>query len=166
MSNENKPLIAVVMGSVSDKDAVAPVFKTLEDFGISYTKHVYSAHRAPDLVAEFAKAAESKGYKAIIGCAGMAAALPGAIKAYTTVPVVGLPISGANDPAPMAPLLAMTQMPPGEPVLTVAINGAANAALGAIEIVATSDESVRQQLRAYKQKMLDGIIKANGELNK
>ena len=137
--------IAVIMGSDSDLPVVKKATDTLEAFGVPYEVHVFSAHRTPVEAAEFTKAARKNGFGAIIAAAGMAAHLAGAIAANTTLPVVGIPVVSGNLGG-MDALLSTVQMPTGIPVATVAINGAANAALLCIEMLAINDDELAAKL--------------------
>jgi 5-(carboxyamino)imidazole ribonucleotide mutase len=145
------PLVAVVMGSKSDYETLAPAVEILREFGVPHEAKVVSAHRTPDLLFDFAEKAESRGLRVIIAGAGGAAHLPGMMAAKTLVPVLGVPI-----PATMLQgvdsLLSIVQMPKGVPVGTLAIGkpGAANAGLLAIEILATTDADLRDRLRAWR----------------
>jgi len=148
---KTRPLVAVVMGSKSDYETLAPAVEILHEFGVPCEAKVVSAHRTPDLLYDFAEKAESRGLRVIIAGAGGAAHLPGMMAAKTLVPVLGVPI-----PATMLQgvdsLLSIVQMPKGVPVGTLAIGkpGAANAALLAIEILATTDAALRDKLRAWR----------------
>ena len=144
--------VAVLMGSPSDKDRMAPAADVLERFGVEADVQVMSAHRTPGKVAEFVKAARNRGYAAIICGAGMAAHLAGAAAAHTTLPVIGVPLSGSALNGVDA-LYATVQMPRGMPVATVAIDGAANAALLAVQILAVTDEKLAEQLAAYREEL-------------
>ena len=137
--------IAVIMGSDSDLPVVKKATDMLEAFGVPYEVHVFSAHRTPVESAEFTKAARKNGFGAIIAAAGMAAHLAGAIAANTTLPVVGIPVISGNLGG-MDALLSTVQMPTGIPVATVAINGAANAALLCIEMLAINDDELAAKL--------------------
>lgn len=141
--------VAVLMGSASDKEKMAPAAKLLEELGIEAAEEVLSAHRTPEAVAEFASRAKQMGFGAIICGAGMAAHLAGAVAARTTLPVIGVPLSGSALSG-LDALLATVQMPRGFPVATVAIDGAANAALLAAEILAVSDAGVAERLTSYR----------------
>ena len=146
------PLVAVVMGSKSDYETLAPAVEILREFQVPYLARVVSAHRTPDLLFEFAAQAEQRGLRVIIAGAGGAAHLPGMLAAKTLVPVLGVPI-----PATMLQgvdsLLSIVQMPKGVPVGTLAIGkpGAANAALLAIEILATTDAALREKMRVWRE---------------
>ena len=137
--------VAVLMGSPNDQSKMAPATATLEEFGIEADERVMSAHRTPAVVAEFAGSARGNGYAAIICGAGMAAHLAGAVAANTTLPVVGVPLSGGALNGVDA-LYATVQMPRGIPVATVAIDGAMNAALLVVEMLAITDEGLAKQL--------------------
>ncbi len=144
------PLVGVIMGSSSDEETMRPCIETLEKFDIPYEMIIASAHRAPMKVAKWAGEAASRGMKVIIGAAGKAAALPGVVASHTTLPVIGVPIK-TSDLGGLDSLLSIVQMPKGVPVATVAINGAMNAALLAIQIIATSDEGVAARFAEFKE---------------
>jgi 5-(carboxyamino)imidazole ribonucleotide mutase len=141
--------VAVLMGSPNDKPKMAPALETLAEFGITAEEHVLSAHRTPAAVAAFASGARAAGFGAIICGAGMAAHLAGAVAAQTTLPVIGVPLSGGALNGVDA-LYATVQMPRGIPVATVAVDGSLNAALLAVEIFAVSDEDLAARLDAYR----------------
>ena len=136
------------MGSDSDLPIVQKTVDVLKEFGVPFEAHVYSAHRTPYEAGEFAQNAKKNGFGVIIGVAGMAAHLAGALAARTTLPVIGIPAKSNNDG--MDALLSTVQMPSGVPVATVAINGGANAGLLAIQILAVSDEKLSEKLQAKK----------------
>lgn len=142
--------VAVLMGSASDADRMAPATEVLERFGIEADVRVLSAHRAPDAVAEFARGARQAGFAAVICGAGMAAHLAGACAAHTTLPVVGVPLSGGSL-AGLDALYATVQMPRGVPVATVAIDGALNAALLVVQMLAISDDRLATALEADRR---------------
>ncbi len=144
--------VAVLMGSVKDEDKVQPAVEMLARFGVEHDVHVMSAHRTPDAVADFSRSARGDGYGAIIAAAGKAAHLAGAVAAHTTLPVIGLPIA-AGGLGGMDALLSTVQMPTGIPVATVAVDGAANAALLAIQILALGDPRLQKQLAAHRDEM-------------
>ena len=156
--------VAIVMGSDSDFPIVEKGYNTLRDFGIEVTVRVISAHRTPDEAIGFAKNAEKNGYELIIGAAGKAAHLPGILAGCTPLPVIGLPIK-ASELDGMDALLSMVQMPPGVPVATVAINGADNAALLAIQILSVKYPELREKFKEYKQQMADKVFEKNKKLN-
>ena len=137
--------VAVIMGSDSDLPVVEKAVNTLKEYGVPCEVHVFSAHRTPDEAADFAMNARKNGFGAIIAAAGMAAHLAGALAARTTLPVVGIPVKSTNLDG-MDALLSTVQMPSGIPVATVAINGAANAALLCIQMLAITDEELAAKL--------------------
>ena len=141
--------VAVLMGSASDRPKMAPALETLAEFGVEGEEHVLSAHRTPVKVAEFARGAREAGFGALICGAGMAAHLAGAVAANTTLPVIGVPLSGSALNGVDA-LYATVQMPRGIPVATVAVDNATNAALLAVEILAVSDPSLAARLAGYR----------------
>lgn len=145
--------VAILMGSPNDRDKMAPAVKTLEEFGLEPDERVLSAHRTPDAVVEMARGARDNGYVAFICGAGMAAHLAGAVAANTTLPVVGVPLSGGALNGVDA-LYATVQMPKGIPVATVAIDGAQNAALLVVEMLAISDEGLAKRLADYRAQWL------------
>jgi 5-(carboxyamino)imidazole ribonucleotide mutase len=136
--------------------------KVFDEFEIPFEMHALSAHRTPAEVEDFAKNAKQRGIEVIIAAAGMAAHLPGVIASMTTLPVIGVPINSTLDG--MDALLAIVQMPPGIPVATVGINGSMNAALLAIQILATKDAGLQLKLAEYKETLKEKIVKANTEL--
>jgi 5-(carboxyamino)imidazole ribonucleotide mutase len=127
-------LVAIIMGSESDREVMEAAARELDERKISYETQVMSAHRDPDMVAQFAKQAQARGFKVIIAGAGKAAALPGVIASHTNLPVIGVPIK-TSDLGGLDSLLSIVQMPPGVPVACVAINGARNAAILAARIL-------------------------------
>jgi 5-(carboxyamino)imidazole ribonucleotide mutase len=127
-------LVAIVMGSESDREVMEAAARELDEQKISYEMHVMSAHRDPDMVAQFAKQAQARGFRVVIAGAGKAAALPGVIASHTNLPVIGVPIK-TSDLGGLDSLLSIVQMPPGVPVACVAINGARNAAILAAKIL-------------------------------
>lgn len=144
--------IAVLMGSASDKAKMAPAAETLARYGIEADVRVMSAHRTPAVVAELASTAREQGYAAFICGAGMAAHLAGAVAAHTTLPVIGVPLSGGALNGVDA-LYATVQMPKGIPVATVAVDGAMNAALLAVQILAVDDDVLAKQLAEHRAEM-------------
>lgn len=142
--------IAIIMGSDSDLPIVEKAMKMLDQFEVPYEAHVYSAHRTPEQAREFAVNAKANGFGAIIAAAGMAAHLAGAFAANTTLPVVGIPVSSGSLNGVDA-LYSTVQMPTGIPVATVAVNGAANAALLCVEMLAISDDVLAEKLEAYRK---------------
>lgn len=157
--------VAVIMGSISDYDIVAKAVDILEMFSVPYQARVLSAHRTPNQAAEFASKAEQNGFSVIIAAAGKAAHLAGVLAAHTTVPVIGIPIqSSALDG--LDALLSTVQMPPGVPVATVGINGAENAALLAVQILALNDGLLKEKLKDYRLKMEKSVEQKDIELQK
>lgn len=153
--NEQKK-VAVVMGSDSDFPTVSAAVKKLKSFGIPVETRVISAHRTPREAAEFASSAEKNGFGVIIAAAGMAAHLAGVLAAYTTLPVIGIPMKSAAFGG-LDALLATVQMPSGIPVATVAVNGAENAAVLAAEILALSDAALAAKLKDMKKQMEEKV---------
>lgn len=147
--------VAVLMGSASDREKMQPAADTLEKFGLEADVRVLSAHRTPAAVAELASTARENGYAAFICGAGMAAHLAGAVAANTTLPVVGVPLSGGALDGVDA-LYATVQMPRGVPVATVAVNGSLNAALLVVQMLAITDASLAEKLDAHKQELAGG----------
>ncbi len=147
------------MGSVSDWEVMSDAADTLEEFGVAYEKRVVSAHRTPDLMAEYAKTARSRGVEVIIAGAGGAAHLPGMVASMTTLPVVGVPVK-SKALSGLDSLLSIVQMPAGVPVATVAINGARNAALIAISILALHDDMLASALEDFRRKQTETVLKA------
>ncbi|MDE5570430.1 MAG: 5-(carboxyamino)imidazole ribonucleotide mutase [Ruminococcus sp.] len=147
---------AVIMGSDSDFPVVKSALTELKKYGVEFECHVMSAHRTPAEAAEFAANAKDNGFGVIICAAGMAAHLAGVIAGHTTLPVIGIPMKSAALEG-MDALLATVMMPPGVPVATVGINGAKNAAVLAVQILALSDDSLAEKLVAEKQKMADSV---------
>ncbi|WP_278960772.1 5-(carboxyamino)imidazole ribonucleotide mutase [Bacteroides pyogenes] len=157
------PIVSIIMGSTSDLPVIEKAAQLLNDMRVPFEMNALSAHRTPEAVEEFAKNARSRGVRVIIAAAGMAAALPGVIAANTTLPVIGVPVKGAVLNGVDA-LYSIVQMPPGIPVATVAINGAMNAAILAVQILALSDSSLAEAFTAYKEGLKKKIVKANEEL--
>ncbi len=155
-----KPLIGIIMGSDSDLSIMQEAAKVCEEFGVAYELTVCSAHRSPERAHEYATTAIKLGLKVVIASAGGAAHLAGAMAANTTLPVIGVPIKweagGLNG---VDALYSTVQMPPGIPVATVGINGARNAGLLAIQILATSDVAISRKLVAFKKSLADGVTK-------
>ncbi|MCQ2197287.1 MAG: 5-(carboxyamino)imidazole ribonucleotide mutase [Bacteroidaceae bacterium] len=157
-----KAIVSIIMGSTSDLPVMEKAAKFLDDMQVPFEMNALSAHRTPNEVEEFAREAEGRGLKVIIAGAGMAAALPGVIAASTTLPVIGVPIKGMLDG--LDAMLSIIQMPPGIPVATVGVNGAMNAAILAVEMLALSDKELAARLATYKQGLGQKIVKANADL--
>jgi 5-(carboxyamino)imidazole ribonucleotide mutase len=149
--------VAVIMGSDSDLPIVKKAITELKNYGVPYECHVMSAHRTPALASEFAANAKANGFGVIICAAGMAAHLAGVVAGHTTLPVIGIPCKSAALDG-MDALLATVMMPSGIPVATVAIDGAKNAAILAVQMLALSDDDLAAKLEAEKQKMIDGVM--------
>ena len=144
--------VAILMGSPNDREKLQPAMEMLDTFGVEHEAHVMSAHRTPDKVATFVKEARGNGYGVLICAAGLAAHLAGAAAANTTLPVIGVPLAGGALNG-VDSLYSTVQMPTGIPVATVAINGAANAAILAVEILAVSDDSLVERLAEYREEL-------------
>ncbi|MDR1756814.1 MAG: 5-(carboxyamino)imidazole ribonucleotide mutase [Culturomica sp.] len=157
------PRVSIIMGSTSDLPVMEKAAQVLNDFAVPFEINALSAHRTPAEVEHFARNAQGRGIEVIIAAAGMAAHLPGVIAAMTPLPVIGVPIKASLEG--MDALLAITQMPPGIPVATVAINGAMNAGILAAQILATGDAGLRQKVAAYKESLKEKIVEANKELS-
>lgn len=155
--------IGIVMGSDSDLPVVSKAMDTLTEYGVPFEVHVYSAHRTPVEAKEFSAGARKNGFGAIIAAAGMAAHLAGAIAANTTLPVIGIPVQSKNLGG-MEALLSTVQMPSGIPVATVAIDGATNAALLAIQILAVEDSELAEKLDAARAAGAAKVLAKNADI--
>src|SRR5680860_277376 len=155
--------VSIIMGSTSDLNVMEKAARLLDEFEVPFEMNALSAHRTPAEVEVFAKGAKDRGIKVIIAGAGMAAHLPGVIAAMTPLPVIGVPINASL--SGFDSILAILQMPPGIPVATVAVDGAMNAAILAVQIMAAGDESLMQKLIEYKESLKQKIVKANEELS-
>ena len=156
------PVVSIIMGSTSDLPVMKKAADLLNEFCIPFEINALSAHRTPKEVEEFATNAKGRGIKVIIAAAGMAAHLGGVIAAMTPLPVIGVPIKSSLEG--LDALYAMVQMPPGIPVATVAINGAMNAAILAVQILSLSDDNLADKFFEYKQNLAGKIVEANKEL--
>ena len=156
------PLVSIIMGSTSGLPVMEKACQLLNDMQVPFEVNAFSAHRTPAEVEQFARQAQQRGLRVIIAAAGMAAALPGVIAANTTLPVIGVPIKGMLDG--LDAMLSIIQMPPGIPVATVGVNGALNAALLAVQMLALSDAAIAQRLSDYKSGLKSKIVKANEQL--
>lgn len=159
------PIVSIIMGSTSDLPVMEKACQFFEEMEIPFEVNALSAHRTPAEVSTFARGAAARGIKVIIAGAGMAAALPGVIAAETPLPVIGVPIKGSCLEG-LDATLAILQMPPGIPVATVAIGGAQNAAILAMQMLALGDEAMMEKLVHYKDGLKKKIVKANEELAK
>lgn len=157
--------VAIVLGSDSDLPTMKKAFGILDEFGVSYDVALASAHRTPKKLEEFVAAEEEKGAACYIAGAGMAAALPGVVASLTMKPVIGVPLSGAKLDG-MDALLSIVQMPSGMPVATVAIDGAKNGALLAVQIGAVFDEALAAKYKAYREDMAKQIYEKDAKLQK
>lgn len=157
--------IGIIMGSDSDLPVVEKAMTTLDEFGVPYEVHVLSAHRTPAEAKEFSSNTRKNGFGAIIAAAGKAAHLAGAIAANTTLPVIGIPVKSSTLDG-LDALLSTVQMPAGIPVATVAIDGAANAALLAVQILSVSDDEVAAKLDAQRRSASENVLKKNADIEK
>lgn len=157
-----KPIVSIIMGSTSDLPVMEKAAKFLDEMEVPFEINALSAHRTPEEVEIFAKSAAENGIKVIIAAAGMAAHLPGVIASMTSIPVIGVPIKASLEG--IDALLSIVQMPPGIPVATVGINGSLNAAILALQMIATGDEALQNKLVEYKISLKNKIKKANEEL--
>lgn len=156
------PIVSIIMGSTSDLPVMKKAADLLNEFQIPFEMHALSAHRTPKEVEEFATGAAGRGIKVIIAGAGMAAHLAGVVAAMTPLPVIGVPLTGSLEG--LDAMLAMIQMPPGIPVATVALNGAMNAGILAVQILSVGDAALAEKFVVYKKNLAQKIVKANAEL--
>lgn len=163
--SSDKPKAAVIMGSDSDLPVVRKTIEVLKAFEIDFEVNVISAHRTPDRAADYAKNAEEKGFEVIIAAAGKAAHLPGVLAAFTTLPVIGVPIKSSTLDG-LDSLLSIVQMPSGIPVATVAVDGAENAGLLAVQILSVKYGYLRDKLKAYKESMKEAVIEKDKSVRK
>ena len=159
----NTVQVGIIMGSDSDLSIMKEASKILNEFGIKNEMKIISAHRSPNVLAEYASTAIDRGLKVIIAGAGAAAHLPGVTAAFTTIPIIGVPIKSKSLDG-LDSLLSIVQMPSGVPVATVAINGAKNAGILAAQIIGVSDKSIQQKLVEYKLKLAEESIKKNEKI--
>ncbi len=163
--SSDKPKAAVIMGSDSDLPVVRKAIDILKAFEVDFEVNVMSAHRTPDRAAEYARNAEKNGFEVIIAAAGKAAHLPGVLAAFTTLPVIGIPIKSSTLDG-LDSLLSIVQMPSGIPVATVAVDGAENAGLLAVQILSVKYGFLRDKLKAYKEKMEQDVIKKDEKIKR
>lgn len=156
--------VGIIMGSDSDMPVVEKAFSVLDELGVPYEVHIYSAHRTPDAAAKFATDARENGFGAIIAAAGKAAHLAGALAARTTLPVIGIPVKSSTLDG-LDALLSTVQMPAGMPVATVAIDGAANAALLAAQIIAVEDKELPKALDAMRRAGEEKVLAKDAEIS-
>lgn len=156
------PKVSIIMGSTSDLNVMEKAAKLFDEMEIPFEINALSAHRTPEEVEAFAKGARDRGIKVIIAGAGMAAHLPGVIAAMTPLPVIGVPINA--NLSGFDSIMSIVQMPPGIPVATVAVNGAMNAAILAVQMMATGDEELMKKMETFKENLKQKIVKANKDL--
>jgi 5-(carboxyamino)imidazole ribonucleotide mutase len=159
-----KPKIAIIMGSKSDLPIMQSAVDIIQEFGVAYDINIVSAHRTPERMRNFAIEAKANGIHVIIAGAGGAAHLPGMVAAYTTLPVIGVPVKSSNSIDGWDSVLSILQMPNGVPVATVALNGAKNAGILAVQILATNDDILAKKLADYKTKMEQEVLKMAEEI--
>lgn len=157
-----EPVVSIIMGSTSDLPVMEKSAEILNTFGIPFEMNALSAHRTPEEVEKFAKAAEGRGIKVIIAAAGMAAHLPGVIASMTPIPVIGVPIKASLEG--LDSIFSILQMPPGIPVATVGVNAAQNAGILAAQIIATGDKKIMAEVVKYKESLKKKMVLANEEL--
>jgi 5-(carboxyamino)imidazole ribonucleotide mutase len=162
----SKGKIAIIMGSQSDLKVMSEAAKILEELEVNYELTIVSAHRTPDRMMDFAQSAREKGFHVIIAGAGGAAHLPGMVAAYTTLPVIGVPVKSSNSIDGWDSVLSILQMPGGVPVATVALDGAKNAGILAAQIVSNFDNNAAKNLEKYKKEMKEKVLKSADEVEK
>lgn len=161
---QNTPLVGIIMGSKSDLPVMQDAAAILKEFGVAFELTVVSAHRSPERMFTYAKAAEGRGLKVIIAGAGGAAHLPGMVASITTLPVIGVPVKSSNSIDGWDSILSILQMPNGIPVATVALNAAKNAGLLATQILATADSSLMAKMQAYKDDLRNKVEESAASL--
>ncbi|MEP6713729.1 MAG: 5-(carboxyamino)imidazole ribonucleotide mutase [Ferruginibacter sp.] len=152
------PLVGIIMGSESDLEIMQAAAEILKQFDVSYELTIVSAHRTPDRMRTYALGAKARGLKVIIAGAGGAAHLPGMVAAYTILPVIGVPVKSSNSIDGWDSVLSILQMPGGVPVATVALNGAKNAGILAVQIIAANDDILSQKLSDYKKSLEKDVM--------
>jgi 5-(carboxyamino)imidazole ribonucleotide mutase len=162
----SKGKIAIIMGCQSDLKVMSEAAKVLEELEVNYELTIVSAHRTPERMMEFAKSARENGFHAIIAGAGGAAHLPGMVAAYTTLPVIGVPVKSSNSIDGWDSILSILQMPGGVPVATVALDGAKNAGILAAQIISNFDDNAAKNLESYKKQMKDKVLKSALDVEK
>ena len=160
------PVVSIIMGSDSDMPVMQEAAKILESFGVPYEITIVSAHRTPKRLYEFAESAHNRGIEVVIAGAGGAAHLPGMVAAISPLPVIGVPIKSSNSIDGWDSILSILQMPGGIPVATVALNGAKNAGILALQILSVKDKSIREKIISYKQELNDEVMKKNETITK
>lgn len=161
-----QPLVSIIMGSTSDMPVMEEAAKFFDEMEIPFEINALSAHRTPEVVADFASNAHQRGVKVIIAGAGGAAHLPGVVAAFTILPVIGVPVRSSISIDGWDSILSILQMPPGIPVATVGLDGARNAGILAAQILAQTDEGILERLLAFKKNLRDKVVKANKDLKK
>jgi 5-(carboxyamino)imidazole ribonucleotide mutase len=159
------PTIGIIMGSKSDLPVMQDAVDIMKEFGIDFEVTVVSAHRTPMRMVEYAQSAHERGIKVVIAGAGGAAHLPGMVASLTPLPVIGVPVKSSNSIDGWDSILSILQMPNGVPVATVALNAAKNAGLLAVQILGTSDETIFQALKEYKEQLKEKVYNQVNELN-
>lgn len=162
----NNPIVGVIMGSDSDLRIMQEAVNILKEFNLPYEVDIVSAHRTPEKMVDYAKNAHLRGIKVIIAGAGGAAHLPGMVASISPLPVIGVPVKSSNSIDGWDSVLSILQMPGGVPVATVALDGAKNAGLLAVQIIGSADSSVREQMERYKQKMKEVVLEKGNKLNR
>lgn len=162
----NQPLVGIIMGSQSDMKVMSNAAELLDELKVPYEITIVSAHRTPERMFEYAKAARGKGLKAIIAGAGGAAHLPGMVASLTTLPVIGVPVKSSNSIDGWDSVLSILQMPAGVPVATVALNGAANAGILAAQVIGAFDSQVASRLVDYKERLKEKVMRSVEEAAK
>jgi len=161
-----KPLVGILMGSASDLPLMKEAAKVLESFEVPFEINVLSAHRTPDKALEYARTGRERGLKVFIAGAGGAAHLPGVVAAMTPLPVIGVPVKSSNSIEGIDSLLSIVQMPGGVPVACVAVDGAHNAGILAVQIIATGDPELQKKMIAFKENLKEKIYKSAEETQK
>jgi 5-(carboxyamino)imidazole ribonucleotide mutase len=161
-----QPLVSIIMGSTSDMPVMEEAAKFFDELEIPFELNALSAHRTPELVADFASNAHKRGVKVIIAGAGGAAHLPGVMAAFTILPVIGVPVRSTISIDGWDSILSILQMPPGIPVATVGLDAARNAGILAAQILAHTDEGIQERLLAFKENLRSKVVKANKDLKK
>ncbi len=159
-----KPLVSIVMGSASDMPVMEEAFKLLEQLQVPFEVKITSAHRTPDMTEEYISGLKDRGVKVIIAGAGGAAHLPGVVAAFTTLPVIGVPVKSSISIDGWDSILSILQMPPGIPVATVGLNAARNAAILAVQILALMDKELAERFNNFRRQMKDKVVKSNEKI--
>jgi 5-(carboxyamino)imidazole ribonucleotide mutase len=161
MPQNSNPVVAVIMGSLSDEGVMAQAYDILEQFEVPYTSRVVSAHRTPEEMVSYAKEARERGIQVLIAGAGGAAHLPGMVASLTTLPVIGVPIKSQHSLGGIDSLYSIVQMPAGVPVATMAVDGAMNAGLLAVQILALNNKGLAEKLVSFKEELKAKVAKMN-----